>query len=349
MDENNLIIGHNDRILITGANGFIGSRVVAALLQSGFTNLCCLVRRSSNPTRLREIIRGTGESSVEIVPGNLLSRDDCAKAVKNARLILHLAAGSDKSFPASFMNCVVTTRNLLDAAVQAGRLRRFVNVSSFAVYSNWEIARGGLFDENCSLETHIVERAEAYAFAKLNQDRLVIEYAEKYGLPYVIVRPGAVYGPGAHQLTGRVGIDTFGIFLHLGGSNEIPLTYVDNCAQAIALAGIKSGVDGEVFNVVDDDLPSSRRFLRMYKRHAKSFRSIYVPYRFFYLFCWLWEKYFKWSDGQLPLAFNRRRCAAYWKGNTYSNRKLKDFLGWKPVVSFSEGCRRYFESVKETS
>ena len=70
------------------------------------------------------------------------------------------------------------------------------------------------------------------------------------------MRPGAVYGPGKSQLTGRIGIDTFGVFLHLGGSNQIPFTYVDNCAEAIILAGLVQGVDGEVFNVVDDESPN---------------------------------------------------------------------------------------------
>ena len=85
----------------------------------------------------------------------------------------------------------------------------------------------------------------------------------------MIVRPGVVYGPGNKGITGRVGLGTFGLFLHLGGSNEIPLTYVDNCADAIVLAGIKGGVDGEVFNVVDDDLPTSRKFLRLYKKNVR--------------------------------------------------------------------------------
>ena len=53
----------------------------------------------------------------------------------------------------------------------------------------------------------------------------------------------------------------------------------------------QKGVDGEVFNIVDDDLPTSRGFLKMYKKNVRDFRSIYVPYRVFYLFCYLWEKY----------------------------------------------------------
>jgi nucleoside-diphosphate-sugar epimerase len=349
MHKNNLIIGLDDPILITGSNGFIGSRVVETLLRSGFSNLRCFVRPSSNLTHLNASLATAQNVRVEVIQGNLLSREDCAKAAKDVAVIFHLAAGIEKTFAGSFMNSVVTTRNLLDAVVRFGTLKRFVNVSSLATYSNWNMGYRELLDETCELESQPVERAEAYTFAKLKQDQLVIEYAQKYRTPYVILRPGAVYGPGAHQLTARVGIDSFGVFLHLGGSNRIPLTYVDNCAEAIVLAGVKPGVDGEVFNVVDDDLPTSRQFLKMYKKHGKRFRSIYVPYWLFYCLCWVWEKYSRWSEGQLPPAFNRRRCAIYWKGNRYTNQKLKDRLGWRPMVSFPEGSRRYFEYVRQTS
>jgi nucleoside-diphosphate-sugar epimerase len=345
-DRGPMIAGLDDPILITGANGFIGSRVLETLLSYGFRNLRCFVRPSSNLKRLESTMAAAGQARIEVVSGNLLSVADCARAVKGVAVIFHLAAGIEKTFPGSFMNSVVTTRNLLDAVREEGVLRRFVNISSFAVYSNRKIRRGGLLDESCELESQSVRRAEAYTFAKLKQDALLQAYGEKYGIPYVIVRPGAVYGPGASQLTGRVGIGTFGVFLHLGGSNRLPLTYVDNCAEAIVLAGLRPGVDREVFNVVDNDLPSSRQFLRMYKKRGKRFRSIFIPYRVFYSFCWLWEKYSKWSEGQLPPVFNRDRCAAYWKGNRYSNQKLKDRLGWKPRVQFSEASKRYFEYVR---
>jgi nucleoside-diphosphate-sugar epimerase len=205
-----------------------------------------------------------------------------------------------------------------------------------------------LLDETCELESQTVERADTYAFAKLKQDELVLEYAQKYALPYVILRPGAVYGPGSSRMTHRVGLNTFGIFLHLGGSNRLPLTYVANCADAIVLAGIKRGVEGEVFNIVDDDLPTSRQFLRLYKKHVSALWSIYVPYRVFYCGCYLWEKYAQWSEGQLPPVFNRRWCCAYWQGNTYSNKKLKELLGWQPRVHFAEASKQYFEYVRQT-
>jgi nucleoside-diphosphate-sugar epimerase len=342
-------VGDSDRILVTGASGFIGSRVVASLLDYGFRNIRCLVRPSSDLSAFNRAASSQGDSRIEVFKGNLLSQEDCDIMAEGVVVIYHLAAGrGDKSYPSAFLNSVVTTRNLLRGASKSGSLRRFVNVSSFTVYSNEKLKRGGLLDESCKLEAHPEARWEAYCYAKVKQEEILLQYCGKYGFSYVILRPGVVYGPGNKGIHGRVGIGTFGMFLHLGGRNKIPLTYVDNCAEAIALAGIKEGVDGEIFNVVDDDLPTSRAFLKMYKKNVRNFRSLFVPYAVFYFFCVLWEKYSKWSGGQLPATFNRNYCSTYWKGNQYSNEKAKRMLGWKPKVSFEEGSRKYCQYQRES-
>ena len=215
------VIGREHPVLITGSNGFIGARVVAELLDRGYSNLRCLVRPSGNLDRLEDVLSRHAEAHVEVLKGNLLSREDCERAVKGVRLIYHLAAGIDKSFAAAFMNSVVTTRNLLDAGLHEGALKRFVNVSSFAVYSNRQLKRGALLDESCAIENPPYARSDAYAYAKIKQDELVLDYARNKGLGCVIVRPGAVYGPGKRAVTGRVGIDTFGVYLHLGGAQSV--------------------------------------------------------------------------------------------------------------------------------
>ncbi|MBZ5706579.1 MAG: NAD(P)-dependent oxidoreductase [Acidobacteriia bacterium] len=335
--------------MITGATGFIGSRLVKTLMDLGFRNLRCFTRSSSEVAPVEAFSSGFGhQTRVEVLRGNLLSREDCAAAVRGAAVVFHLAAGrGEKSYPEAFMNSVVTTRNLLDAALQHGCLKRFVNVSSFTVYSNTHKPQRRLLTEMCPVEAHPELRGEAYCFAKVKQDEIVAEYSSKYGLPCVIVRPGYVLGPGKKSITGRVGIDTFGIFLHLGGSNRIPFTYVDNCAEAIALAGLTPGIDGEVFNVVDDDLPSSRHFLRLYKRRVKRFRSLYVPHCISYALCYLWERYSSWSEGQLPPAFNRKEWHCHWKKTRYSNTKLKTRVGWKPRVPMAEGLERFFAGCRD--
>jgi nucleoside-diphosphate-sugar epimerase len=222
-----------------------------------------------------------------------------------------------------------------------------VSISSFSVYSNVGKARRNLLDETCPVEFHPELRGDAYSFAKVKQDQLVTDYGRRFGIPYVIVRPGFVYGPGNIGITGRVGLGSFGLFLHLGGSNPIPFTYVDNCAEAIVLAGLKPGVEGEVFNVVDDELPTSRQFLRQYKQHVRKFPSLYVPRWSSYLLCYLWEKYATWSDGQLPPVYNRKCWHAYWKKTRYSNEKLKARLGWRPLVPVADAFRLYFDSCRK--
>jgi nucleoside-diphosphate-sugar epimerase len=349
VNRDDFIAGPDDPILITGASGFIGSKVVESLLDLGFRNLRCFARPSGRVARLEALIsRRSAGAKISIFRGNLLSREDCLNATRGIGVILHLAAGrGEKSVPDAFMNSVVTTRNLLDACVQHRCLKRFVNVSSFTVYTNQNKPHGNLLDESAPLETHPELRGDAYDFAKAKQDELVTAYGKNFGIPYVIVRPGFVYGPGNEGVTGRVGIGTFGVFLHLGGGNRIPFSYVDNCADAIALAGLKPGVDGEVFNVVDDDLPTSRQFLRLYKRNVRKFRSLYVPHFLSYSLCYLWEKYSIWSEGQLPLSFSRRKWYGFWKRTRYSNQKLKTQLGWKPRVRTAEALTRYFNSCRE--
>jgi nucleoside-diphosphate-sugar epimerase len=320
--------------------------VVESLLQCGFRNLVCFVRASSRVSRIESLVERWGTTAqIEIVRGNLLSRQDCEVASREAVLIYHLAAGTGgKSFPDAVMNSVVATRNLLDASLQHGCLRRFVLVSSLAVYTNRGKARRTVLDESCPIDDSSDCGSEAYAFAKVKQEQLVAAYGRNFGTPHVTVRPGNVYGAGKNALVGRIGLGTFGVFLHLGGSNRIPFTYVDNCAEAVMLAGLVRGIEGEVFNIIDDDLPSSRRFLRLYKKNVSKFKSVYIPHAASHLLCYLWEKYSQWSQGQLPPAFNRRRWHAYWKKTHYSNQKIKNRLGWKPRVPMAEGLRRYFES-----
>src|SRR5215831_11814643 len=339
-----------DRVLITGSNGFIGTKVLERLLEYCPTNLRCFVRPSGNLENLKRILsQHSNAKTVELVSGDLLSREDCRRATQDVSIIIHLAAGIEKSFAGAFMNSALATRNLMDAFLEVGKPKRFVNVSSFAVYSNLSLKRGALLDETSPLDDASQERFDAYGFGKLKQEELVRQYGSGRGVPYVIVRPGAVFGPGKRELSGRIGINTFGFFIHLGGSNQLPLTFVDNCAEAIVLAGLKPGVDGETFNVVDDDLITSKQLLTAYKSVAGPFFSIRVPYPVAYGFSWAWEKYSHWSKGQLPPVFNRRRCSAEWKGSRFSNEKIRRRLGWRPRVPMKQAMARFLAQFDSDS
>ena len=159
MERNDFIAGPDDLILITGATGFIGSRLVANLVDRGFRNLRCLARPSSAAGRIAALAAaGNGLARVDLVRGNLLSREDCRAVTKDAAVILHLAAGrGEKSVPDAFLNSVVTTRNLMEASLGHRCLKRFVNVSSFSVYTN----ESAPLDETCPVEDHPEARGDA--------------------------------------------------------------------------------------------------------------------------------------------------------------------------------------------
>src|SRR5688572_24696724 len=195
METAQSVINPDDPILVTGAAGFIGSRVVECLVNRGFRNLRCFARPTGDPARMEAIVRSARNAAdIEVITGNLLSREDCVAATRDVAVIYHLAAGrGEKSFPDAFMNSVVTTRNLLEGSLRHGCLRRFVSISSLSVYTNTRKPGGRLLDESCPTENRPELRGDAYSFAKAKQDEIVIEYGKKFKLPYVIVRPGFVY------------------------------------------------------------------------------------------------------------------------------------------------------------
>lgn len=324
--------------LVTGANGFIGVHVVRALLEAGVGEVRCLVRSPDKAAQLNEVVAGAGDRA-RIVPGDLSNPADCARAVAGVALVFHLAAGFDKSFASAEKNSVQATRNLLEAAAAAG-VRRFVQVSSFAVYSNLRLPRGAVLDENSPLEDSPEKRHDAYTYGKLQQEKLVREFGATRGVPFVILRPGTVFGPGKRDLTGRIGLRKSRLFLHVGGSNLLPLSFVDNCADAIVLAGLQPGVEGETFNVVDDELRTSREFLRAYREKTGGFTVVPVPYFAARLLCAVWEDTAR-VVKKLPPVFNRRRCAAEWRGNRFPNSRLHERLGWRPRVPMDRAMAEF--------
>jgi nucleoside-diphosphate-sugar epimerase len=342
------IIDKNNIILVTGAGGFIGSRVLNTLLECGFINIRCLVQKSADADVVKGIAGRYPGASVETLQGDLLRKNDCQSAVKGVSVIFHLAAGFGKSFRHIYKNTVLATRNLLDAAVGEQSIKRFLGVSSFTVYSTGGLQRGAILDETCEVYRDPGVKGEAYCCGKVKQEEMLLDYNKRYGLPYVIVRPGYVYGPGNREISGRVGISKLNTFFHLGGSNLIPVSFVQNCADAIVLAGITGGVEGQVFNVVDDDQPSSSQFLAAYKKNVRPLRTIPVPRMVSYMLCALWGFSARISGGRLPLTYNLYRWSDDWKGNRYSNRKLRELLGWEQRVSLEVGMAKYFEYCSGT-
>ena len=178
--DHDCILRYTDRILITGSNGFIGSRVVKTLLKYGYTKLRCLVRPSSNLAALERIARLHPSATIDIVKGNLLSNEDCKTITNGVCVVYHLAAGrGEKSFPDAFLNSVVTTRNLLEA-VREAKASGDSSISARLPSTHPAATARGLLDESCEVERKPHLRGEAYCYAKVRQEELLLDYGERY-------------------------------------------------------------------------------------------------------------------------------------------------------------------------
>jgi len=330
-------------ILVTGAAGFLGVSVVERLLAHGHRSFRCLVRPGSRRGRLDAVLAAHSDACVEVVVGSLSNRDDVRRAVAGVDTVLHLAASMKGAAADMVLNTVVASRNLLDALADLRPLR-IVLVSSFSVYGVADLPRGALVDESTPLERH-PELRDPYTYCKLRQEELFREYRRRHGFELVVLRPGVIYGPGGGHLSARVGFSLFGWFLHLGGSNPLPLTYVENCAEAIVAAGLRPQSAGEVYNVVDDTPPTCRAYLRRYKAEVKPIRSMPVPYAAAQTLARLIERYHAHSRGQLPAVLTRYVTKTLWGGNRFVNDKLRA-AGWKQLVTRDEGLRRTFQAFR---
>jgi nucleoside-diphosphate-sugar epimerase len=332
------------KLLITGANGFLGTSVVHALLAAGETDLRCFVRVGAGAEHLQSTAKDYPAAKVEIFAGNLADAGDVVRALADVDVVYHLAA-TMRGAPADiFKGCVVSSERLIEAIKKSGRGIRVVLVSSFSVYGAQDGSGTPLLTEVSPIEPN-PERRDTYSHAKLWQEKLFWEAHSRHGLPLVVVRPGVIYGPRGTAMSSRVGIELFGLFVNLGGDNTLPLTYVDNCAEAIVLVGQKAG-DGEIYNVTDDDLPSCNEYLRRFRREVKRLRTIRLNYVVLYQLSKLVEWYAGWSKGQLPSVITPYKVRSVWKGNRFSNQKLKA-LGWRQTVPTDVALARTFAAIRD--
>lgn len=236
--------------LVTGGAGFIGSHLVDALLDSGRS-----VRVLDNFSigRRENLAQHAGNTSVEIVDGDVADKDLCLSACRDVERVFHLAARADivpsiQEPEAYFRANVDGTFAMLEAA-RRHNVTRFVYVASSSCY--------GIPALYPTPETAPADPRYPYALTKYLGEQLVMHWAQVYSLSAVSLRFFNVFGPRA-RTSGTYGA-VFGVFLAqllaskpltvVGDGTQVrDFTYVSDVVDALLVAAA-SDVSAEIYNV----------------------------------------------------------------------------------------------------
>ena len=330
------------KILITGAAGFIGRQTVAAARQHGHGVHAMVRTQASRPATWVD------DPMITTFATDLASPDavDILKeALIGVTAVIHVAATLIGETHHQARDTLQATDNLLAALTDgAGKAPRLVLVSSLAVYDTCKVPLGGMLDETTPLETR-PDLRDAYCRGKLAQEEAVRAAARSHGIELRIMRPGAVFGPG-RLWNAHLGLGFGPVVVRLGSGGEVPCSYVGHCAEALVLAaerpfeqgtGTENSTEGrvEAINVLDDDLPSRGRYLRILRKSGWPRFVIPCSWRLPATLAALLSV----TGGlarRLPGLLRPAVVHARLKPITYSNARLHDLLGWQAELTFEE-------------
>lgn len=318
-----------EKVFINGGAGLIGSLVARKLITMGYkvivydqfiTYISPFKNYLKNPIDLRfdgikdQIVFERGDTTNSSYTRKILNK-------YKPEYVLHLAATpladlSNQHVEEAVSNILNGTINILEILKDQRFLKNFVYVSSSMVY--------GDFKEIPCPETHQKKPKEIYGGSKFAGEVMTEVFSKRFGLPYTIVRPSAVYGPyDVNRRVSQIFIENalLGKELVLDGGGKINLdfTYVEDISDGLILAMLNEKAIGETFNITYgkgysllEFTETLQKILPNIKYHVQQSKDNFRPMR-----------------GALSI------------------KKAKNILGYSPKYSLEKGLRKYVESYKK--
>jgi len=322
----------NAPVLITGATGFLGHTLCPYLVERGH-RLRALVRPSSDCDLLRQL-------GVELAWGDICDAESIRTATEGCRMVVHAAGkfrfwGRREDFFAANLD---GTRNTLEAARQAG-VERFIFISTIAVI-------GAPRSSAVIDETYPPTPWDDYQRSKLEAEQLTLRYHQERGLPALVIRPGAFYGPGSRYAFNRLFFEDplkgLPVQVHNGQRITFPV-YIQDVAQSVDLA-FKRGRTGEIYNVSGPSM--SHREVNSVVDHLLGYRirrfNAPVEGMLALARVWTWLSRYTGKEPYYPI--NLALYVFYdWK---VSSDKARRELGFVPTP-FKDGARATLDWYQE--
>jgi nucleoside-diphosphate-sugar epimerase len=250
------------RILITGATGFIGGRLAESAVDRGVPAVA-LVRSWSSAARLARL-------PVHMVPGDVLDLPSLRQAMTGCDAVVHCAVDGRARGRAHRQASEAGTRNVMQAALEAG-VRRVVHLSSAAVHGY------NPSPDAATEEGPYRHSRDDYCEGKIAAEKVALRYHRELGLPVTILRPAIVYGPFGVESVETASLIRGGkMVLVNGGTGVCNSLHVDNLIDAVWLALEVDRAVGEVFHVSDGRPVTWREFI---EPHARAIDRTQLPLR----------------------------------------------------------------------
>lgn len=291
------------KILVTGANGFLGKYVVQELLEQNF-EVRILVRSKT------QIEKEPWSGHVEIFEGDLRYDPIPQEIFSNIDALMHLAASKKPDHEEQFESTVVGTEKLLDA-MSLSKTKRLILCSSIAVYDFGEIK--GFLSEKTPLESHVYER-DGYTIAKIWQEKVARQKTKQHGFDLTVIRPGMLWGE-KEEYPLVLSVPLAKLHFLIGPLKSPNLVHVKNCAKALVDRIENHEAIGQTYNVFDKQTMNSWQFMGTFLQ-TNSIKGIRIPVpyqisyqsiRVGYAFCkWLFGKNLKLPSLFIPCRFEAR-------------------------------------------
>ena len=318
-----------ERVLVTGAYGFLGKYVIDELVKNNYKVLAF----GRNKTKMQQLKK----KNVDIFIGDFCNKDDALKATENVDYVIHCGALSTVwGKREDFINTNVNgTMNLVESC-RKNKVKRFVYVSSPSIYAG-KMDRTNIkendYDDHNKLNYYIESKILAEKELDKNRD-----------VNWVIIRPRGLFGIGDTSIIPRlIRVNSkIGLPLFNKGKNYVDMTCVENVAHALRLCLESEKAVGNIYNITNGEPQCFKDLLEeLFDKLGVKPKYMFININVIYFISCLIELFYKtFRIYKEPMLTKYNVCTLGYS-QTLDITKAKKDLKYKPIITLSEGIEKY--------
>jgi len=321
-------------VLVTGATGFTGGILTRKLVKASL-KVSAVARNSSNLDPLKDL-------DIVWFRGDVFDEDVMKDALRGQQYVFHVAAAfrEAKSLEVDYWNVhVKSTQIIAKEVIKNPNFKRYVHISTIGVH--------GHIEDPPASEEYRFGPGDSYQRTKLEAEKWLNDFAANNPIPYTIIRPAAIYGPGDKRLLKLFKMALKSYFPLLGQGNCMyHLVHVDDLTDCFIIAATHPDALGETFIIGADEPIGIADIAKIVAEHfGKKIKIIRLPIAPFFLVADICEKICKPLGIEPPIY--RRRVAFYSKDRHFDVSKMKRVLGYEPRHKNRDGIIETADWYKE--